>query len=105
MIPSKLFIVDAKPLLMFHYWPLAGITYNFQVLSYFIVPILGFIIIRNKITKSSLTLQKQLKLVLWGIFISYLGGATNFPLDYSIPIPPIGNIFVSLHYFYSLCRI
>lgn len=95
--PFNLFISDAKPLMMFHYWPIAGITYDFHVLNYFSTPIFSFLIINQKIKSSPIQLAKQLKLVLRGIIFAYIGGATNFPLNYSIPFPPIGNIFVSLY--------
>lgn len=98
--PFKLFIRDAKPLMMFPYWPLAGITYDFHALNYFVTPIFGFLIIYQKIKGSPPREAKQLNLVLWGIFFSYIGGGTNFPLNYSILFPPIGNIFVSLYTVY-----
>jgi len=37
----------------------------------------------------------QIKYVILGAILGFGGGATNYPLWYSIPIPPVGNIFVS----------
>ena len=48
--------------------------------------------------RKSLGIQRvQIKYILIGTIIGYLGGATNYPLWYDIPIPPVGNWTVSLY--------
>lgn len=39
----------------------------------------------------------QMNFVLWSASIGYIGGATNFPFWYDIPIPPYGNMIVFIY--------
>jgi len=51
--------------------------------------------------------RNQIKYIVLGTAIGFLGGSTNYPLWYGIPIPPIGNILVSVYVFllaYSIIR-
>ena len=41
--------------------------------------------------------RNQIKYILMGTIIGYIGGSTNYPLWYKIPIPPLGNCLVSAY--------
>ena len=41
--------------------------------------------------------QNQLKYLILALSLGYIGGATNFPLWYDLPVLPIGNILVSFY--------
>jgi signal transduction histidine kinase len=51
--------------------------------------------------------RHQIKYFIIGVILSCVGGATNIPLWYHIPVPPIGNIFVGIGFlflFYGFVR-
>jgi len=92
---TSLFIKGVTPKFSFAFWPEPGIAFHF-----FLVGWVGCIVyptyLLYKSYKGSLGIQRhQLRYLLTGMIIGYLGGATNFFLWYNIPIPPFGNILVS----------
>ncbi len=96
---TPLFIKDIKPTLSFRWWPVAGIIYSFYLFSYFYLIGYGlFQLIKNYRIKEGYQ-RAQIKYVILATIIGFIGGATNFPLWYDIPIPPIGNILVALYPF------
>jgi signal transduction histidine kinase len=49
-------------------------------------------------TKSSLGRRRtHLQMLLLTIVLAYIGGGTNHPLLYDIPIPPVGNILIAIY--------
>jgi len=97
---SPIFIKDVESILFFPFWPKAGFLYTiYLIVSYFGLVGYGlFQLFRNYSSSNSLK-QYQIKYIIWGTIIGFLGGSTNFFLWYNIEILPVGNIFTSLYVF------
>jgi len=94
---TPLFIKGVSPKLFFNYWPNAGILYfPFLLLVYFNCIAYAIILMFKEYKKETGIKRAQIKYVLLGAFLGFGGGATNYLLWYNIPIPPLGNILVSV---------
>ncbi len=97
---SPLFIKGVEKILIFDFWPKAGIFYTLY-LFFCYAGLVGYGLLnlfKNYFTSTSLK-RYQIKYIIFGTVIGFLGGATNFFLWYDINILPIGNIIVSLYVF------
>jgi len=88
---TPLFIKDMVPKFSFRYWAEPGILYHFFLFIFFSYAIYSVYLLIKALPKADETKRNQIKYVLIGTIVGYLGGATNYPLWYNIPIPPIGN--------------
>lgn len=104
---TSFFVKDVRPRLFFPYWPSPGIIYTpflilWGYLSYY------SLILMFKVHKKLSPMQcNQVKYVLLGAAIGILAGSTNYFLWYDIPIPPVGNILVSVYVvmvFYAIVK-
>jgi len=105
---SPIFIKGVEKTLIFDFWPKAGPLYTIYLLiSYTGLVGYGlFRLFKSYFTSTSLK-RYQLKYIIFGTIIGFLGGATNFFLWYNIRILPLGNIVVSLYVFilfYAMIR-
>jgi signal transduction histidine kinase len=94
-IPTKLFIAEMVPKFSMRYWAEPGILYHFYLLMFF-----GFFLYSSFLLFRQYRLEigvkrEQIKFILIGFFLSFLGGSTNYFLWYDINIPPYGNIIAS----------
>jgi len=88
---SPWFIEGVRPKLNFAFWPDAGILYGpFLAIWFFYVIYAVYLLIKEHAQAVGIK-QKQIRIILAGTIIGYLGGATNYPLWYDVPIIPIGN--------------
>ncbi len=94
---SPFFIQDEELKLYGYYWPQGGPLFFFYFLQYLIYIVLSLFLIFRKYKESQNSKRQQLKLILWGILIAFIGGLTNFPLCFDIPIPPFGNILIPFY--------
>jgi two-component system nitrogen regulation sensor histidine kinase GlnL len=104
---SPLICVGVAPLHGFAWWPRAGPLYWFYLLVFFTFMLAGWAEMFAAFRTAGHARRNQLKFVLGGTAIGFLGGATNFPYWYEIPIPPIGNGLVALYVLgsaYSIIR-
>lgn len=85
------------PLNGFPWWPRAGPLYWFYLLVFFSFMLAGWAEMYAAFRTAGHARRNQLKFVLGGTAIGFLGGATNFPYWYELPIPPIGNGLVALY--------
>ena len=93
---TPFFVTGVSPKLFFRYWPDAGITYlPFLFLTYFNCITYAIVLMVREYKKAIGIKRNQIKYLLLGAFLGFGGGATNYPLWYNIPIPPVGNILVS----------
>jgi len=84
----------------FPYWPVPGFLYStYLVLSYALLVGYGIYQLINNYYKTTGLVHYQIKYILIGSLFGFIGGLTNFFLWYGIPIPPFGNIVVSLYVF------
>lgn len=96
-----------EPLWGFPWWPRAGSLYWLYLLVFFTVMFAGWAEIYVAFRTAGHARRNQLKFVLGGTVIGFIGGATNFPFWYEIPVPPIGNGLVALYVLgaaYSIIR-
>ncbi len=94
---TPLFVKSVSPKLFFRYWPDAGIAYfPFLLLVYFSCIAYAIIIMFKGYKRSTGVKILQIKYVILGALLGFGGGATNYPLCFNIPMPPIGNILVSV---------
>lgn len=102
---TPLFVKDVKPRLFFPYWPSAGIVYTPFLAMFIGLTIYTHILMYKNFRVLTGFERNQIKYVFLGTAIGFLGGATNYPLWYDIPIPPVGNIFVAVYVFLVACAI
>lgn len=93
---TSLFVKGVSPKLFFKYWPNAGITFLPFLFLYSICVIYAIIVMVKEQKRSGGIKRAQIRYVILGAFLGFGGGATNYPLWYDIPIPPVGNILVSV---------
>ncbi|MDP3992979.1 MAG: ATP-binding protein [bacterium] len=91
---TPLFLTGVGHQLSFSFWPSAGPLY-LPFLIYFFLTILyaTALLYREKRRAPHLKLR-QIDILIAGAVLGMIGGATNYPLWYGIPILPVGNIFV-----------
>ena len=94
---TPFFVKDVKPRLYFQYWPSAGIAYAPFLAIFIFLTIYSHVLMYKSFKDLSDAKRNQIKYVFLGTAIGFLGGSTNYPLWYNIPIPPIGNALVAVY--------
>lgn len=94
---TPLFVKDVTQKLNFRFWPNPGIVYHPFLILWACYVIYGLFIIIAEYKKSTGVRKNQVKYILLATLIGWVGGATNYPLWYNIPVLPLGNIFVSAY--------
>lgn len=91
---TPLFVKEVTPELSFQFWPKPGITYHpFLIIWMFYLVYCTYLL--SIAYKKSIGIKRvQIKYILSGITIGFIGGSTNYFLWYGIPIPPVGNVLV-----------
>ena len=86
------FITSVTSKLTFPFWPEPGILFHpFLATWVFFIFFTLYVLAKEHRNASSEKLRTQLRYILLGTIVGYLGGLTNYFLWYNIPIPPIGN--------------
>ncbi|GMQ94978.1 MAG: hypothetical protein BMS9Abin13_088 [Patescibacteria group bacterium] len=91
------FIASVTPKLSFAFWPNPGIFYHSFLAAWFLYVVYTTYLLYKEFRTKKSTRHDQLKYILIGMVVGYLGGITNYFLWYDIPIPPVGNILVSVY--------
>lgn len=94
---TPLFIKNMVPRLSFEYWGEPGILYHFFLLMFFGYAVYCWYLLFKTYRKSTGAIHEQIKYVLAGTLIGFIGGSTNYPLWYNIPILPLGNGLVAVY--------
>jgi len=94
---TPLFVKDVRPRLGFSFWPTAGLTCGLFIAMFAGLTIYAHILMYKSYRKLSGFERNQIKYVFLGTAIGFLGGSTNYPLWYDIPILPIGNALVAVY--------
>lgn len=94
---SSQFISGVKPALFFKFWPIPGIAFHLFLLVWASLVVYSTFLLYSYHQKSVGLIKTQTKYLLLGMIIGFTGGSTNYLLWYGIPIPPIGNILVSVY--------
>lgn len=94
---TSLFIKDVIPKLSFSYWPEPNIFFHPFLLMFFGYVIYSWFLMFRAYRKFFGIKREQIKYVLIGTVIGFLGGSTNYFLWYNIPILPYANLLVALY--------
>jgi two-component system NtrC family sensor kinase len=94
---SNLFVRGVSEKLGFPFWPEPGPAFHVFLLFFFCCVVYFVYLLAHEVRGSSGLRQNQLKYLILALSLGYLGGATNFPLWYDVPVLPIGNILVSFY--------
>jgi len=83
--------------MFFNFWPKAGPLYPYFLLMFFGYIVYGCILLyKTHQETNDINKKVQIKFLLIAAIVGFLGGATNYPLWYGIPLLPIGNALVIL---------
>ena len=94
---TKSFISHVEPLLGFEFWPIAGPVYSIFLIVWFLYVVYSTYLLFDKYRKSVGIIRLQIKYIVIGMIIGFVGGSTNYFLWYRIPILPFGNVLVSVY--------
>ena len=86
-----------EPRMMFPFWPVPGPVYPFYLAHFFYFFLRSWLLLHRACREASFFRRNQLRYVLWHTVIGFIGGATNYLLWYHVPVPPVGNVLVSLY--------
>jgi len=93
---SPLYAKAGNSFLVFPYWPLPGVLFPVHLAHFFINLLYSYPLIFRTLKESKGTFREQIRYVLLGTGIGFLGGLTNYFCWYRIGIPPFLNISASL---------
>ncbi len=90
------YIYDVRPVLQFPYWPQMSWLYkSFLIVGWGVMISHGFVLLWKEYARSYGQRREQIKYIMFGSAIGFIGGSTNFPLMVgSSLIPPIGSPLV-----------
>ncbi len=91
---TSLFAKEGGHYKTFLYWALPGPVFSLHLVHFFLNFLYAFYLLFEFIKQREEILRSQSLYVFIGIFIGFLGGATNYLYWYRIPILPVLNIFV-----------
>jgi len=88
---TSLFVKSVTPKLNFLFWPNPGILYHPFLLFWLFYAFFSIYLLIKELSIITGVFRTQIKYILIGTIIGYLGGITNYFLWYDIPILPVGN--------------
>ena len=91
------FIKDVSARELFRFWPDPGLLFYPFVVIWFALCLGETVYIFYHLKRARGVQAEQLKYVFIGTVIGWGGAFTNYPLWFGIPIPPVGNIGVSVY--------
>ncbi len=91
---TNLFVKSVKPELSFAWYPKPGITYHIFSLMFLAYVLYSWYLMINSLKKVKGIVNFQIKYILVGTLIGFIGGATTFFPVYGIQIPPYGSSLV-----------
>ncbi len=94
---SRLMVAGVEAKMMFPFWPRPGALYPLYLAFFGAVVCLTIWRLMRSTRSSEGRRRDQLRFVMLGSTVGFVGGSTNFFLWYDIPIPPVGNGAVALY--------
>jgi signal transduction histidine kinase len=91
------FVADVSPKLGFKYWPDPGILFHPFIVIWSMIVSYSIWNIYQGFRQSSGLFKNLMKYIFISTILGWAGGASNLFLWYNIPIPPLGNILVSVY--------
>ncbi len=92
---TPFFISGVSPKFNMRFWAEPGLFYHLYLVYFFTFVLYSSLLLYKKSRKATLVKKQQIKYILIGMLLSFLGGSTNYFLWYDINIPPYGNILAS----------
>jgi signal transduction histidine kinase len=95
---NKNFITISPERTSLNYWPVKTGFLYWPFLFYFAFYVIySVVVLKISSKKNSGIYQKQIQFVYYAALIGFVGGSTNFLLDFDLSIYPTGNLFVSFY--------
>ena len=94
---SPLFIRSVDQRLSFAFWPDPGVLFLPFLAIWLFYVAYAFTLLLRAYKRSHSHRKQQIRFIIVGMFVGYLGGITNYLLWYHIPVQPFGNILVSVY--------
>ncbi|MFA6106824.1 MAG: ATP-binding protein [Patescibacteria group bacterium] len=93
---SKYYISGTKEIFYFIFFPQAGWVYiTFLIVCWLSVIVFGIFLLLKELSRATGVYREQIKYVLFGSILGFLGGSTNFPLMMGKDwFPPLGSPLV-----------
>lgn len=98
---TDLFIKEMVPNFSMRFWAEPGVLYHFYLILFFGFAFFSSYLLIKAYNKASGVKREQIKYLLFGMVLAYIGGSTNYFLWYDINIPPYGNILASSYVIFS----
>lgn len=92
---SPYFIAGMTPRYSIKYWADPGVLYYFYLIFFFGYALYSSFHLFVSYRHATGTRRVQIKYILIGMILTYLGGSTNYFLFFDINFPPFGNILAS----------
>lgn len=94
---TPLMVSHVEPAMSFPFWPKAGPLYWLYLALFGVFTIqAGYLLIKH-LRQADGMRATQLRNILLASIVGFGGGATNFPLWYDVPVPPLGNLLIFLY--------
>jgi two-component system nitrogen regulation sensor histidine kinase GlnL len=94
---SPLMVHHVERAMDFPFWPRAGRFFIVYITLYGVYTARAWYLLSINLRTATDARASQLRYILVASTIGFSGGATNFPLWYDIPVPPIGNGLIFLY--------
>jgi signal transduction histidine kinase len=94
---TPLMVARVEPTMSYPFWPKAGPLYWLYLVLFGLLTLqAGYLVIKH-LRQSTGMRATQLRNILLASIVGFGGGATNFPLWYDVPVPPLGNLLIFLY--------
>jgi two-component system nitrogen regulation sensor histidine kinase GlnL len=94
---SPLMVHHVERAMDFPYWPRAGRFFIVYITFFGVYTVQTWYLLGKNLRTATDARASPLRYILVASTIGFSGGATNFPLWYDIPVPPIGNGLIFLY--------
>jgi two-component system nitrogen regulation sensor histidine kinase GlnL len=94
---APIMVSEVKPAMEMPFWPRAGPGFALYLVLFILYTGEAVLLLHRHARASSGARATQLWYIFFATLIGFTGGATNFPLWYDIPVPPLGNALVFIY--------
>ncbi len=97
LVGTPLVVKNVARDLSFAYWPKPGVLFYVYTVFFWLYFFIGARLLYRGYRSARGVVRGQLRVLLIGSVIAFLGAGTNFLLWYEIPVAPIGNVVVPFY--------
>jgi two-component system nitrogen regulation sensor histidine kinase GlnL len=94
---TPLMVQEVAPAMGMPLWPRAGEAFLYYLVWFGLLMLIALWQLQHHARHSSGARSSQLRTIFMGTVMGFAGAATNFPLWFDLPVPPIGNALVFLY--------